>query len=425
MNLSKTVAAETFGCRLNQADTGLIFDRLEKIGFKIVEKKSPHIDLFVINSCAVTALAVKKSRQITKKIKKNHPNCCIIFTGCSVEHDAENLLKEINIDIILSDRKLIAEKVQEYFNETQIKHSDNITDDLVFAENANALFPFNSRAFLKIQEGCNNYCSYCIVPYVRGREKSREYNEIINEFQNFLTNGYKEIVLTGVNINSYNYDNINLAQLVANLAKIKGDFRIRLSSTEPNLKNKEIINVIAENKNICNYLHLSLQHGSDRILKSMNRRYTTAEFADYISLVRSKIPNVHIGTDIIVGFPGETEEDFEKMLLFIKKMRFANTHIFRYSPREGTPAAEFANPISAEVAKKRYNILKETTDIHAAEFAKSQVKNNLEVLVEKEYKNYSEGWSGNYLKIKTKNKIAKNMFSDILVNSVDGNICNE
>jgi len=418
----RTVAAETFGCRLNQSDTGLIFDRLQRSGFEIVKSNSPQIDLFVINSCAVTELAVKKSRQLSKKIKTKHPNCCIVFTGCSVEPDAKNLLKEANIDIILSDRKQIVSKVQEYFKEQKsAEFAQNNT--LVFTENAKALFPFNSRAFLKIQEGCNNYCSYCIVPYVRGREKSRDYNEIIEEFQQFILDGYKEIVLTGVNVNSYNHNKMNLAKLVAKLASLEGDFRIRLSSTEPNLNNKEIIEVISQNKKVCNYLHLSLQHGSDNILKQMNRKYTTAEFANYIEFAREKIPDLHIGTDIIVGFPGETEDDFELMLKFVNKIKFATTHIFRYSPRKGTPAAEFANQVPAITAKKRYDILKKITEKHSAKFANSQIGKVLQVLIEKEDDVYSSGWSDNYLKVHTNLLTIKNTLVNLNIKSVDGSIC--
>jgi len=418
----RTVAAETFGCRLNQSDTGLIFDRLQRSGFEIVKSNSPQIDLFVINSCAVTELAVKKSRQLSKKIKTKHPNCCIVFTGCSVEPDAKNLLKEANIDIILSDRKQIVSKVQEYFKEQKsAEFAQNNT--LVFTENAKALFPFNSRAFLKIQEGCNNYCSYCIVPYVRGREKSRDYNEIIEEFQQFILDGYKEIVLTGVNVNSYNHNKMNLAKLVAKLASLEGDFRIRLSSTEPNLNNKEIIEVISQNKKVCNYLHLSLQHGSDNILKQMNRKYTTAEFANYIEFAREKIPDLHIGTDIIVGFPGETEDDFELMLKFVNKIKFATTHIFRSSPRKGTPAAEFANQVPAITAKKRYDILKKITEKHSAKFANSQIGKVLQVLIEKEDDVYSSGWSDNYLKVHTNLLTIKNTLVNLNIKSVDGSIC--
>ncbi len=424
MQVIKTVAAETFGCRLNQTDTGLIFDRLQKIGFEIVKSNSTQIDLFVINSCAVTELAVKKSRQLSKKIKSKHPNCCMVFTGCSVEPDAENLLKEANIDIILSDRKQIASKVQEYFKEQKAAEFANTDNTLVFAENAKALFPFNNRAFLKIQEGCNNYCSYCIVPYVRGREKSRDFNEIIEEFKQFIVDGYKEIVLTGVNVNSYNHNNINLADLVAKLANLEGEFRIRLSSTEPNLNNKEIIEIISQNKKVCNYLHLSLQHGSDNILKQMNRKYSTAEFANYIEFAREKITDLHIGTDIIVGFPGETEEDFQAMLDFVNKIKFANTHIFRYSPRKGTPAAEFANQVPGSIAKKRYDILKNATDKDSAEFAKSQIGKTLQVLIEKETDTYSSGWSDNYLKVHTNLSIKTNNFIDVTINSVNGLICN-
>ncbi len=407
------VAAETLGCRLNKSDTALIFDRLKRVGFQVVSKSDDNIDLFIINSCSVTERATKKSRESARRIKKRHPNALVVLTGCSSVVDEGKILSESSIDLIVSDRKQILEKIKDKFAQlanTNLHNSQNSLTDNIFKENATAFFPFKSRAFLKIQEGCNNFCSYCIVPLVRGREKSRDLNEIIDEFYHFLEQGYKEIVLTGVNVSSYNFNGVLLSDLLLKLSAIKGDFRIRLSSTEPNIKNLDIIDVIAENSNICRYLHLSLQHGSDNILRLMQRKYTTKEYAHFANIAKSKIEGLHLGTDIIVGFPGETDNDFNESLRFVQEVNFANTHIFTYSPRANTPAAQFANQVSKDVARSRYDVLSKITKEQSAQFAKSFIGKNLEILTEQK----QEGWSDNYLKVKVAN-CATNQFVSVKI----------
>ncbi len=401
----KTAAAMTIGCRLNQADTALIYDRLIQAGYEIVPANAPHIDAAIINTCTVTSVASQKSHQAARKWRRQHPESCIVVTGCSSEIEREAWSGEEGVDIILSneEKRSIVSRLEEFFAGTHTEDSGFAPlgeDD--FLEKANARFPFRSRAFLKIQEGCNSFCSYCIVPYARGRERSRDKNEIVSEFKKFLKDGFKEIILTGVNICAYDNAGFNLAGIVSELASIPGHFRIRLSSTEPHPSNLELLEIMEKHPGkICRFLHLPLQHGSDEILKSMNRKYTCAEYALFVQEARRRIPGIHMGADIIVGFPGETDELFQKMRDFIKEMNFANLHIFTYSKREGTPATDFPGQVPKDTAKQRYNILTEDSKLTAQEFANSHIGKSIEVLLEKEIRpNVFEGWSDNYLRIK-------------------------
>ena len=425
--LVKTAAAYTIGCRLNQADTALIFDRLQHAGFEIVKDDyDGQIGVLIVNSCTVTSSAAQKSRAAVRKYRRKNPDCCIVLTGCSAEVDKDKWQKELSVDLVVpnAEKKNIVSHLENYFNkhgfsvepltvsaETDIHNAEHY----VFSENAETGVHFKSRAFLKIQEGCNNFCSYCIVPYARGRERSRSFTELFQDFNNLLAQGYKEIVLTGVNVGSYNDNGLTLAGLLRKLSAVKGDFRIRLSSTEPLPENFNLLDVIAESDKICNFLHLSLQHGNNDILKAMNRNYLREEYAEFVALAREKIPNIHLGTDIIVGFPGETEAMFVDSCEFIEKIGFANIHIFTYSPREGTPAATFKNQVPKAVAKERYNFLKKIASKSAENYAALQVNKKLKVLFETENESgIFSGWSDNYLRVEASGKgLCENLLGDV------------
>jgi threonylcarbamoyladenosine tRNA methylthiotransferase MtaB len=404
MDRQKTVAAFTLGCRLNQADTALIFDRLKQAGYSIVPLDFPELDVLIVNSCTVTATAARKSRQAVRRFKRKHPTVRVVFTGCGTELDS--MENDPVIDIVLknNEKKDIVTILNSFDENGQQKLAANSSPvkDEIFYENACELYPFRSRAFLKIQEGCNSFCSYCIVPYVRGRERSRDWQEIVDNFKRLVEQGYREIVLTGVNVCKYNYQGKGLAQLLAELTSINGVFRIRLSSTEPDRSNYELLEVMRENQQkICRFLHLPLQHGTDKILKDMNRTYTTEEFAGFVDKARTAIPDIHIGSDIILGFPGETEALFKSACEFVAKMAFANLHIFTFSPREGTPAASMKGQVAKTAARKRYNIMEAINRKNAIAFAENQFGKPLDVLFESksEKKRCYEGWSDNYLKV--------------------------
>ena len=401
-----TASVVTLGCRLNQADSALLCDRLRRCGFQIVDEdyeESPN--LVIVNSCTVTATAARKTRQLLTSIRHKHPYASIILTGCAAEVD-EELKEDSDFDILLTkaEKKNLESILERRFN---IQHHDykpsETADETVFKEDAVAYFPFKSRANLKIQEGCNNFCTYCIVPYARGRERSRDVEEIMADFKQLLEAGFHEIVITGVNVCNYNCGGLDLVGLLEKLIAVEGDFRIRLGSTEPGEILPRVIDLMASTPKICDFLHLPLQAGTDEILKAMGRKYTLAEYKSMIDCARSKMPHIHIGSDLIVGFPGETAELFEQSCEFVKSMHFANLHVFPFSPRKGTKAEKLPGRIPVEEMVRRVEATKPIKAACAAEFAKSLIGTELSVLFERTLANNGyEGWSSNYVKVRTR-----------------------
>lgn len=401
-----TASVVTLGCRLNQADSALLCDRLRRCGFQIVDEdyeESPN--LVIVNSCTVTATAARKTRQLLTSIRHKHPYAYIILTGCAAEVD-EELKEDSDFDILLTkaEKKNLESILERRFN---IQHHDykpsETADETVFKEDAVAYFPFKSRANLKIQEGCNNFCTYCIVPYARGRERSRDVEEIMADFKQLLEAGFHEIVITGVNVCNYNCGGLDLVGLLEKLIAVEGDFRIRLGSTEPGEILPRVIDLMASTPKICDFLHLPLQAGTDEILKAMGRKYTLAEYKSMIDCARSKMPHIHIGSDLIVGFPGETAELFEQSCEFVKSMHFANLHVFPFSPRKGTKAEKLPGRIPVEEMVRRVEATKPIKAACAAEFAKSLIGTELSVLFERTLANNGyEGWSSNYVKVRAR-----------------------
>ncbi len=394
----------SLGCRLNIADSALITGRLEKAGFTVIEdgeKFEP--SLVVVNSCSVTAEAARKSRQIARQYRRRYPCARIIATGCSAEVDRETWLSDSLADAVLTnpEKRRIEEFCADIMPEDSgcelsIKESPE-----VFFEKADGRFPFRSRAFLKIQEGCNNFCTYCIVPYTRGPERSRDFDEVIADCRHSIEAGFPELVLTGVNTAAYCDKGRDLGVLVSEICALPGDFRVRLSSTEPHPSNRRFLEVLRDNPKVCRFLHLSLQHGADSVLARMNRKYTSAEFADFVHAAREMIPGISIGTDVIVGFPGETDEEFEISREFIEKMAFANTHLFSYSPRLGTPAATFPNQVYGDVVKNRYAQLRKVADRSRREFIRGQIGKSVPVIFEETaHDGCAVGWSDHYIHIR-------------------------
>lgn len=399
-------AVFTLGCRLNQADSALIAERLQTDGWKIVRPEyAGRIDLLVVNTCTVTAAASRKSRQAARRFRSKHPESCIIVTGCSAEMENSAWIEEAAVDLVLTnpEKKQISSLLREFLEKKSISGGRVFSSGrpaAVFREDTGGNFRFKSRAFLKVQEGCNNFCTYCIVPYARGPERSRDWDEIGADFKQLLAGGFEEIVLTGVNICAYNDRGRTLNDLLRFLSSVPGNFRIRLSSTEPHPNNAGLLETMAGNPKLCRFLHLSLQHGCDRILKAMGRKYTAAEYARFIEEARRLLPGVHLGTDIIVGFPGETEADFARQMEFIETLRFANIHIFTYSPRPGTPAAAMPGQLPGDLVSARRRRLAEAAESMKAAFAAAQVGEVLPVLFErKDRDGRFRGWSDNYINV--------------------------
>ncbi len=396
--MSRSAVIVNLGCRLNQADAALMTDRLQRNGYTLVEPGSASaVDLVIINSCAVTATAVSKSRQAAVKYRKLYPDARIIVTGCAVEIDFDKWRDLAACDGALTN---VDKRSLEMMLEPDEPHFSLNEPVSGFEEHAAGRFPFRHRALVKIQEGCNNFCTYCIVPYTRGPERSRSAEEVLRECEALAAAGIPEIVLTGVNTCAYSDSGYDLGQLVKRIAAIPGDFRIRLSSTEPKFDNLKLLDSLKEcGGKVCRFLHLSLQHGSDEILRKMGRKYTAKEYAEFAAYARSLWPDIHLGTDVIVGFPGETDELFNEGVEFVKSMNFANIHIFRYSPRPGTPAAGFPDRVPGEVAKARYDIMAQATEESRKRFYASQKGKILPVIFEEEKNGLIHGWSDNYLQV--------------------------
>ena len=396
----------TLGCRLNQADSALLNDRLIRLGFQIVPPDaSSSPNLIFINSCTVTETAYKKSKQALRSIRAENPQSFIVFTGCAADVSRDELEQNQDIDLVLTNeqKKNIETILPEYLallEKREVPATPKLAKG-IFAEQAQGVFPFRSRAFIKVQEGCNNNCSYCIVPTARGPERSRDLKEITAEFKKAVEDGFHEIVLTGVNTCHYKAGKVGMPELIDRLCGIPGDFRIRLSSTEPCDEIFPIVDAMKRNAaKVCEFLHLPVQSGCDAILKAMNRHCDTAKFAEYAAYAREAIPNLHLGTDVIVGFPGETAADFTETLEFLRKMEFANIHIFPYSPRSGTPAAEMPHKVPKTAVADRIEQLKELKEECAQKFAKSLVGATGAVLIESNCnkKDLWDGWSGNYVR---------------------------
>lgn len=394
MSQSKKAFIHTLGCRLNNADSALLNFRLLQANYTLSKTLTEDVSLIIINSCCVTAEAGRKSLQFARKVRKSNPAAKIIFTGCAAKIDLNT--DDLPVDFVLHDKRNIAELLQN-------NNSDNadVPFENVFKESALGEFPFQSRAFLKIQEGCNNFCTYCIVPYTRGRERSRAFDEILADAAYAVKKGFHELVLTGVNTCQYSDNGKTLYDTVRAIAALKGDFRIRLSSTEPKMDNIELLKVIADPDNkVCRFLHLSMQHASDDILKKMNRHYSFQEYADFVGKARELIPDIHIGTDIIAGFPQESDEDFKICCERTEKLQFANAHIFSYSRRAGTPAAAMSGQIPAQIIRERAKILQTIAAQSALKFVQQHDNKELPVIFELQKKDgFYHGWSDNYIEV--------------------------
>ena len=392
-----TVATITLGCRLNQTETATICGILRDAGYKIIEytKNNKDISIIIVNTCALTYSASQKSRQTINSVKKNHPKSRLIITGCDLIENNIAEYKKI-AEIIVNKNKTENNK---YIN-SENKLSNNKTCQSFFKENSTGYYPFKTRANIKIQDGCDSYCPYCIVPYCRGKPRYREWKNIIAEFKNLIMMSHKEIILTGVNISKYNYKNKTLPNLIEELCNIGGIFRIRLSSIEFDVKQlREIINLMKNNDKICKFLHISIQSGTNKILKNMGRNYSIKTFNEFLLDSKKEIPELCFGSDLIVGFPGETENDFKKCTNFIEKSDISYLNVFRYSKRNGTPASLYSNQIDNNIINNRYKIMNSISRKLSEKFLNSNLNNINNILYEKIVDNYAIGFSNNYIKV--------------------------
>ena len=365
-------------------------------------------------------MADKKSRQIIRQAKQKNNESIVVATGCYAQVSKEELEKIEELDIIIgnSEKNNIVHIVENYSNGKQEKVG-KIEEEKEFQDFGTITYTEKTRAVIKVQDGCNNFCSYCIIPYAKGRVRSRKPESVIKEIQEIVKKGIKEVVITGIHVASYGKDfadETRLIDLLEKINKVEGLKRIRLGSLEPNLITEEFVKRLGNVDKICDHFHLSLQSGCNDTLKRMNRKYTIEEFEKGVNLLRKKFPNVALTTDIIVGFPGETEEEFNKTYEFLKKIKFSKMHIFKYSPRKGTVAAKMKEQIDAKTKEKRSNILIELSNKNEIEFLEKYVGKELDVLFEtKTQGNYIEGHTTNYIKVKARGDNLENTIETVQI----------
>lgn len=397
----------TLGCKVNQFESEAMMEIFEKEGFKIIPACDKS-DIFIINTCAVTKESDRKSRQLINKAKRINKNAIVVAVGCSVQLNSERISEETSVDMVIGTKnkseiaRLIKEKLSnQNSSDINIRDTAKFKPHESFEELSISKEHDKTRANIKIQDGCNQFCSYCIIPYVRGPIRSRNEEDIIKEIKTLANNGYKEIVLNGIHLSSFGKDMKKedaLISIIEEINSIDGIERIRFGSLEPNIITESFMQRLSNLDKICDHFHLSLQSGSDTVLQRMNRRYTASEYMDKVDLIRKYMPNSGITTDIIVGFPAETEEEFNETLEFVKKINFSRIHVFKYSVREGTKAASFENQVDEKIKSERSKILISLADEMAQNFMQGMIGKRISVLIEKKNGNLYEGYTTNYLR---------------------------
>lgn len=388
----------TFGCKVNQYESNMMKEKMLSSNF-FYEENMSDANIIIVNTCSVTNVADKKCLKMIRKIKREYPNALLVVAGCSSQNN-QNVYEALDIDILLGnkDKSKIAELIKEYldtekkyvkfYNERDLDFEDMLINDYNHV-----------RAFVKIEDGCDNFCSYCIIPFVRGSVRSKDFDTVIKEAKLLTEHGHKEIVLTGIHTGHYMSNNHDLTDLINELSKIDDLLRIRISSIEITELNDKFLDMLKINKKVCNHLHIPLQAGSDEILKRMNRKYDLAYYEEKINKIRSIRPDISITTDIIVGFPYETDELFNETLEFSKKMNFSKIHVFPYSIRVGTAAASMPNQVDEVTKKVRVKKLMALSKKQEKEYYEKFKGKELDILVEECDNNVSIGHTSNYLMV--------------------------
>ena len=409
--MSKKVALHNLGCKVNAYEVEAMQQLLEKAGYEIVPF-TEGADVYVINTCTVTNIADRKSRQMLHKAKKMNPNAIVVATGCYVQTDTEKLKADAAVDLILGNNQKtqIVEALEAFMKEPQESNNTARVIDINHTKEYEELeigyTAEHVRAYIKVQDGCNQFCSYCIIPFARGRVRSRRISEVLEEVKTLALRGYKEVVLTGIHLSSYGVDfkenPETLLTLIQAVHEIEGVERIRLGSLEPRIITEEFMEGISRLPKLCQHFHLSLQSGCNKTLSDMNRRYDAEEYAQKCALIRKYYPSPALTTDVIVGFPGETEEDFRESYEFVKNIHFYETHIFKYSRRQGTRAAAMSGQLTDAVKTIRSEKMLALHEIRAKEYETSMIGKTLELLLEEkteiEGKSYYMGHSREYVK---------------------------
>ena len=431
----RKAALHNLGCKVNSYETEAMTQLLKKAGYEIVSFQD-QADVYIINTCSVTNMADRKSRQMLHKAKKQNPNAVVVATGCYVQTATEKVAQDLSIDLVVGNnrKKDIVEILNEYYAEKEageqvkeeyvidINHTDEYEDLEI------STVTEHTRAHLKIQDGCNNFCSYCIIPYARGRIRSRTMESIKAELERLSASGFKEIVLTGINLSCYEDNGKKLIDVIEMADNVNGIERIRLGSLDPEVVTEDFVERLGKVKKICPHFHFSLQSGCDKTLKAMNRHYTSDEYYEKCQLIRKYIDNPAFTTDVIVGCPGETEEDYISSREFVKKVKFAELHVFKYSKRDGTVAAKMPNQIDEKIKTLRSEDLIKTGEELTKEFRQAKIGQDTTVLFEEKIlldnKEYWVGHTVDYIKIAVPEKenlegqIRKVNVKDFLTNEI-------
>lgn len=410
-------AIHTLGCKVNIYESEYIINILKENGYQIVDFDSK-ADIYIINTCTVTNTSDKKSEKMIKRARKQNKDAIIIAMGCHAQIKGDN----IDADIIIGnkDKSKIISLIEEYQeNKNKIKRIYNL-DNISFEDMYISSFNSHTRAFVKIQDGCDAFCSYCIIPYARGPIRSKDPKTVIKEITSLVENGYKEIILTGIHTGKYGKDiNYTFEQLLKEIIKIKNLYRIRISSIEINELTDPILDLIKDNQVIAKHLHIPLQSGSDKILKLMDRKYDLKFYKDRIEKIRKMIKDISITTDLIVGFPNENEKDMEDTLKFLKEIKFTKIHTFPYSKREGTKAASMENQIDETIKRKRVKTVLELSDQLEQDFYQSKLNETEEVIIEQTKDGKSYGYTSNYIKVEIDSPLKPNEVISVKINKVN------
>ena len=401
------VAFSTLGCRVNVYESEAMVEKFIREGYEVVEA-SEVADVYVINTCTVTNMGDKKSRQIISRARRLNEDAIIAVVGCYSQIAPKEVSEIPGVDVVLGTRN--KGDVVYYVNKARDEgksqvHVEGVLKNKKFEELNIEEYQDKTRAFLKIQDGCNRFCAYCIIPYSRGSVCSKDPKKVIEEVNKLAEHGFKEIILSGIHTASYGLDlegNVNLIDIIEEIEKVEGIERIRIGSIEPAFFTPEVIEKIKGFKKLCPHFHLSLQSGCNATLKRMNRRYTAEEYAGSVELLRQTLPDVSITTDVIVGFPGETEEEFNETYEFLKNIKLTKTHVFKYSPRKGTKAADMPDQLDGTIKEKRSKLLIELSNKNEKEFIEKYIGKEMDILVETELKNEPgvyEGYTRNYIKV--------------------------
>jgi len=409
----------TLGCKVNTYESEMMREKL--IASNYEETLDNNADVVIINTCSVTNMADAKSRKLINYNKRENPNAIMVVCGCSAQNKKEEL-SNLDIDILIGNngKSNIVDLIEDYKN-TNEKYINFINSrKLEFEDMEVEKFTNQTRAYIKIQDGCNNFCAYCIIPFMRGNIRSKDMSKVIEEANILVNNGHKEIVLTGIDTGSYGKDkNYDLTDLLNELVKIEGLKRIRLSSIDTFDLDDKFIECLRNNDKICDHLHISLQSGSNKILKLMNRKYTCEEYLNTINKIRSVRPDISITTDVIVGFPQESDEDFNEVLDYVNKVKFSKVHVFPFSKRDGTKASIMDGQVQESVKKARAKKLIEVSDELEKEYYSKFLGKELEVLVEENIDGKSIGHTSNYIKVEIDGTLNRNEFYKVKITSIE------